>query len=147
MLFRSLADEKWRKLFGRYSILVGSTGNLGLSIGTMSAALGYKAVVHMSADAKEWKKNLLRSRGVTVVEHPAAYSVAVCNAREEAAKDEYSYFVDDEHSVDLFLGYAVAARRLKNQLESLGITPTTQAPLNAHLPCGVGAHRAELPLG
>ncbi|HNX15397.1 MAG TPA: D-serine ammonia-lyase [Oscillospiraceae bacterium] len=136
--YASLADEKWRKCFSAYSILVGSTGNLGLSIGTMSAVLGYRAVVHMSADAKEWKKNLLRSRGVEVIEHPAAYSVAVCNARDEAKKDDRSYFVDDEHSTDLFLGYAVAADRLKSQMDALGLAQTPESALAAYLPCGVG---------
>ena len=136
--YACLADQKWRALFASYSILVGSTGNLGLSIGTMSAALGYHAVVHMSADAKEWKKNLLRSRGVEVVEHSAAYSVAVCNARDEAEKDSRCYFVDDEHSTDLFLGYAVAANRMKNQLDALGLFPTPESALAAYLPCGVG---------
>jgi len=136
--YASLTNAKWRKLFAAYSILVGSTGNLGLSIGTMSAALGYRAVVHMSADAKEWKKNLLLSRGVEVVEHPAAYSVAVCNARDEATKDDHCYFVDDEHSIDLFLGYAVAANRLKGQLDALKLFPAPKSPLIAYLPCGVG---------
>jgi len=73
-----------------------------------------------------------------VFEHPAADSTAVCSARDEAKKNARSYFVVCDHSADLFLGYAVAAKRLKGQLDSLGIAPSLDSPLAAYIPCGVG---------
>ena len=99
--YEKLASEECREFFKKYTIQVGSTGNLGLSIGIMSAAVGYQVIVHMSADPN-------------------------------------SYFVDDENSKTLFLGYAVAAKRLQKQLEEKNVAVDEEHPLFVYIPCGVG---------
>lgn len=136
--YEILANDNFVDFFSKYTIQVGSTGNLGLSIGTISAKVGFKVIVHMSSDAKQWKKDMLRSRGVTVVEYVDDYSKAVEEGRALSDEDPNSHFIDDENSKDLFMGYAVGGMRIKNQFENKGIVIDESQKLVVYLPCGVG---------
>ena len=136
--YDKLYSEEFKAFFGQYKIQVGSTGNLGISIGRMSARMGFHTIVHMSCDAKQWKKDLLRSVGVDGREYEGNYSEAVAAGRRASDADPCSFFVDDEKSEDLFFGYATAAMRLKVQLFKADIEVDKDHPLFLYLPCGVG---------
>lgn len=136
--YTKFGTQEFKDVFSNYKVMVGTTGNLGISVGVMSAAFGFDVTVHMSVEAKEWKKEHLRSKGVTVIEHKTNFTEAVNNGRAQSEADPNSYFVDDEHSRELFLGYTVAASRLKKQLEEKGITVDKDHPLFVYSPCGIG---------
>ncbi|WP_339846057.1 D-serine ammonia-lyase [uncultured Halopseudomonas sp.] len=136
--FAELASPRWRETFAAHRLVVGSTGNLAISIGLMSRALGFQAQVHMSREASEWKKSLLRDQGVEVIEHDGDYAAAVAAGRSSAQTDPQAHFVDDERSVSLFCGYATAAQELARQLQEASIEVSRERPLMVYLPCGVG---------
>ena len=145
--YAKLDSDEFRAFFGQYTVQVGSTGNLGISIGRTAARLGFRAIVHMFSDAKQWKKDLLRSEGVTVMEYDGDYGEAVAKGRLASAADEKSFFVDDENSKDLFFGYSTAALRVHVQLTKKKVPVDAEHPLFLYLPCGVGGAPAGITYG
>lgn len=137
--YRRFADDEFTSFFSRYKVSVGSTGNLGMSVGLTAAGFGFETVVHMSRDAKKWKKDLLREGGAEVIEHDDSYSAAVAEGRKASLDDPDSFFVDDERSPLLFSGYGAAIFSLRNQLREVGIHPDEgERRARVYVPCGVG---------
>lgn len=143
----ALATPAARQFFAAERVIVGSTGNLGFAVGLAARALGFEAVVHMSHDAREWKKRRLRTLGVTVVEHRSDYTTAVTAARLTAQGVPGAHFVDDERSADLFFGYAASAPHFAAQMAERGIAVDGARPLCVYLPCGVGGAPAGVLFG
>jgi D-serine dehydratase len=126
-----------RAVFAHQCVVVASTGNLGFSIGLVARAFGLAAEIHMSHEAKGWKKERLRRTGAQVVEHPCDYTGTVERARA-AASAAGNYFIDDETSRLLFIGYTTAAAELAKQLHQRALRVGPQTPLVVYIPCGVG---------
>ncbi len=145
--YRKLADQHYHQLFSQYGVVVASTGNLALSVGIAAATFGFQTTVYMSRDAKQWKKDKLRANGVTVKEVDTDFSHVIPKAREAARQDPRCHFVDDEGSVDLFLGYAVAAVRLQKQLKNQRIRVDHDHPVIVYLPAGVGGSPSGVTFG
>ncbi|TXE10475.1 D-serine ammonia-lyase [Gelidibacter salicanalis] len=145
--YSKLLSPVFREFFSRHKIGVASTGNLGLGIGIMSATLGFKITVYVSADAKQWKKELLREKGVIVVEFEGDFSEAILAGRQQTLMDPNAHFVDDEDSEDLFIGYTSGALRIAEQLKAQHITVDADHPLLVYSPCGVGGSPGGIAFG
>lgn len=136
--YKVLTSKRARRVLASHTIVVASTGNLGWSIGLVATAFGLKAEVHMSDCAKAWKKSRLRALGVTVIEYKGDYTATVTSARASVGDRDGAWFIDDENSWDLFLGYTGGGRELASQLGTAGVEVTPDRPLVVYLPCGVG---------
>jgi D-serine dehydratase len=73
--------------------------------------------------------------------------LAVDIGRKQALANPQAYFVDDENSRLLFMGYTTAALRLQRQLTTAGVRVGVRNPLFVYLPCGVGGSPGGITLG
>ena len=73
-----------------------------------------------------------------MIEYADDYCAAVEEGRKNSDADPMSYFVDDENSQALFMGYSVAGERLRTQLEQQQIPVDEDHPLFLYIPCGIG---------
>ncbi|MBS1783417.1 MAG: D-serine ammonia-lyase [Bacteroidetes bacterium] len=145
--YRKFSSEAFKNFFSKYRIGVGSTGNLGMSIGIMSTRLGFEAHVYVSSDAKQWKKDLLRKEGAIVKEYAGDFSEAIIAGRQETLADPNGYFVDDENSKELFVGYSLGAKELQKNLQEQGVIVDEDHPLFVYSPCGVGGSSGGIAFG
>ena len=139
----SLASPEAKATFSEYKISVGSTGNLGMGIALLAAALGFDAKVYLSEEAADWKKKRLTDHGCKIYEHDGNFKEALQKGRDDCAaaneaKPASAYFVDDEDSKALSVGPTVAGLRMKEQLEKQGIRIDANHPLFVYIPTGVG---------
>ncbi len=135
--YSKLLSPEFKQFFSQYSIAVGSTGNLGLSIGIMSARIGFKVTVHMSADARAWKK---RNCAAMALRSWNMSKIMVLLSRKDVKHRSLT------RTVSLLMTriparcswYSVAGQRLKAQFAQQGRIVDADNPLFVYLPCGVG---------
>ncbi|HEY2573060.1 MAG TPA: cysteine synthase family protein [Verrucomicrobiaceae bacterium] len=90
-----LVDAEERGLLRRDSIILEcSSGNTGIAMSMVGAAMGYKVTILMSAGASEERRKLIRQLGADLIlfESGGQYQTGIEISREMAAKDE-RYFL------------------------------------------------------
>jgi D-serine dehydratase len=133
-----LASDAVRAFFGQYAIAVGSTGNLGLSIGIMSARWAFAPRCTCRRTRASGRRTSCAATASRWWSTPPTTAWPSRKGASRREGDPACHFVDDENSHDLFLGYAVAGQRLKAQFAASGIAVDAAHPLFVYLPCGVG---------
>ncbi len=142
-----LAGERARSFFSQHEISVGSTGNLGLESESLRQLWASRRLCTCHRRRSRGKKSDCARGGSPSSNTVVTSGVAVANGREQAQQNPLCYFVDDEDSRLLFLGYTTAAPRLARQLVTAGIAVDASHPLFVYLPCGVGGSPGGITLG